>query len=522
MRSMPEGTGQHGRSDTMHTAITTHITHHTLWQALTGKAPPAALLPTPIHTATADSRQVIPGALFAALPGEHTHGNHFVQDAIDRGASAIICEREGLQTVATEHLPVVRCRDARLQWSGADGPLTAMHCVCYIVPSAMEAIQQVGLFQRLHRTRASLHVVGITGSVGKTSTKELASSVLRQHFDTYRTPGNLNGEHSLPLVLMGLKYEHERFVTELGMYRLGEIGEMCRLAMPHIGIVTNIGPSHLERLGTMEHIFEAKSELVRALPPADAGGVAILNWDDPRVRPMADLTEARILRVGLTPDCDLWAEDIQSAGFKGMYFRAHLPEILHLPRKALHLHIPLLGRHSVHNALLAMALGLSEGMPLQKIVAGLRDPGNQVRLVLVAGINGSTLLDDTYNASEDSSVAALNLLADLPPHNQGRRIAILGDMLELGRSTHRSHVKVGRRAAQVADMLITVGHLGRVIGEAALAAGMPAASVQILDTVQDAVAAAAGIMDHDDLVLIKGSRATGLDVLVSDLSVPNP
>ncbi len=504
----------------MTAAIPTHITHHTLWQALTGQAPPRELLPIPIASAVADSRQVVPGALFAALPGERTHGNRHTGEAIAKGASAIICEEEGLDQVPIPDVPVVHCHTHQLEWSSGLDALRTEHCVCYVVESSMAAIQQVGLFQRLHRTRASLRVVGVTGSVGKSSTKELVYSVLRQHFQTYRSPGNQNGEHALPLVVMGLTPVHERFVTELGMYRRGEIADMCRLTLPETGIVTNVGPSHLERLGTMEHIFEAKSELVRALPSAEAGGVAILNWDDARVRAMADLTSARILRVGLTPDCDLWADDIQSAGFKGMQFRVHLSDSLNPPRQALHVHIPLLGRHSVHNALLAMAAGISEGLPLQKILAGLRDPRNQIRLVLTLGVNESTLLDDTYNASADSCIAALNLLADLEPKREGQRITILGDMLELGSFTTTSHIKVGRRAARVADRLITVGPLGRLIGESALAAGMPADTVHILGAVESALPVLKEIVGRDDLVLIKGSRAIGMESIVANLSAP--
>ncbi len=504
----------------MTTAIPTHITHHTLWQALTGQAPPWALRPLAITTAVTDSRQVVPGALFAALPGEHTHGNRHVEEAVAKGASAIICEEEALSYLPAADIPVVRCHTHHLDWPADLHVLHAEHCVCYVVHSSMAAIRQVGLFQRLHRTRDNLRVIGVTGSVGKSSTKELVHSVLRQHFQTYSSPGNVNGEHALPLVLMGLTHGHERFVTELGMYRLGEIAEMCQLTIPATGIVTNIGPSHLERLGTMERIFEAKSELVRALPSAEVGGIAILNWDDIRVRPMAELTAAQIIRVGLSPDCDLWADDIQSAGFKGMQFRVHLPEALQPARQALHVHIPLLGHHSVHNALLAIAVGLSEGLPLQKILVGLRDPRNQIRLVLVSGVNRSTLIDDTYNASEDSCIAALNLLADLDPERQGQRIAILGDMLELGTSTTTSHIKVGRRAARVVNRLITVGTLGRLIGESALEAGMPPGAVHILDNVEKALPVLQELVTHDDLVLIKGSRAIGMESIVSALRAP--
>ena len=235
--------------------VETHITHHTVWQALTGQPPPLQLLPISIKGATTDSREVVPGSLFAALPGEFTHGNNFVKEAVESGASAIVCQEEGLAEAEAMSLPVAYCYEGRLQWPQGQSLLSADQCICYAVRDPLEAIRLVGVFQRLHRTRTSLRVVGITGSVGKTSTKELAHSVLGQHFDTYRTPGNFNGEHALPLVLMGLKFSHERLITEMGMYRLGEIADMCRLTQPQVGIVTNIGPSHLERLGTMEHIF---------------------------------------------------------------------------------------------------------------------------------------------------------------------------------------------------------------------------------------------------------------------------
>ena len=232
---------------------------------------------------------------------------------------------------------------------------------------------------------------------------------------------------------------------------------------------------------------------------------------------MANLTQAHVFKVGLSPECDVWADEIESAGFKGIHFRLHLP-VPH--NRALHVRMPLLGRHSVHNALLAAALGLSEGIPIQKILSGLRDTSSHVRLLLVRGINRSILLDDTYNASEESCIAALNLLSDLSPEKCGRRIAVLGDMLELGSATEISHIKVGRRAAQVADNLITIGDLGRLIGESALQVGMPKDSVCLLPDANSAVSLLREEIGPNDLVLFKGSRAIGMDTVVADMSVP--
>ncbi len=272
----------------------------------------------------------------------------------------------------------------------------------------------MGAFQRLHRSRADLRVIGITGSVGKTSTKEMAANVLANRYVTLASTGNLNNEQGLPLTLLGLGTEHERAVLEMGMYDMGEITRLCELARPHVGVITNIGPSHLERLGTIERIAQAKAELVQALPSAEDGGVAILNWDDERVRPMAAMTKARIFRYGLTPEADLWADEIESEGMEGIRFQFNYRS----PDKPgavenLYVRVPLLGRHSVHTALRAAAVGLVEGLTWQEIATGLQRSTGQLRLVLVSGVNGSTLIDDTYNASPASTIAALNLLQDL-------------------------------------------------------------------------------------------------------------
>jgi UDP-N-acetylmuramoyl-tripeptide--D-alanyl-D-alanine ligase len=321
----------------------------------------------------------------------------------------------------------------------------------------------------VHRSNLDLGVIGITGSVGKTSTKELTAAVISQRFHTLHNKGNLNSEQGLPLTLLELSAEHERAVLEMGMYALGEIQAMCELARPRLGVITNVGPVHLSRLGTIENIAQAKSELVRALPSADNGGVAILNWDDERVQAMAALTPARIFRYGLTPEADLWADEIVGAGMEGIRFRFHYRRPTgerHSSERidSLHVKVPLLGRHSVHTALRAAAVGLVEGMSWEEIIAGIQSMPGQLRLVVVPGINGSTLIDDTYNASPASMVAALNLLNDLESSGGGRRIAVLGDMRELGNYTGEGHQIVGRRAADVVDILVTVGELGRAIG----------------------------------------------------------
>jgi UDP-N-acetylmuramoyl-tripeptide--D-alanyl-D-alanine ligase len=507
--------------------LATQISQHTLWQALAGALPPLALPPTPVPHAGLDSRDMGQGDLFIACQGQTTDGHHFVGDALRRGAKAVICESQGEEQARAAGATLIDCRrtaadhPSRL-WAGAATNALAGAALVYLVDDSVTALQQVGGFHRLHRSHPNLSVIGITGSVGKTSTKELTAAVIGRRFPTLHNKGNLNSEQGLPLTLLELSTEHERAVLEMGMYALGEIQTMCELARPRVGVITNVGPVHLSRLGTIENIALAKSELVRALPSAGDGGIAILNWDDERVQAMAGLTAARIFRYGLTPAADLWADEIVGAGMEGIRFRFHYRRPSeHGSREridSLHVRVPLLGRHSVHTALRAAAVGLVEGLSWEEIVAGIQSMPGQLRLVVVPGINGSTLIDDTYNASPASMVAALNLLNDLEPSSGGRRIAVLGDMRELGNYTGEGHQIVGRRAADVVHTLITVGELGRKIGEEARDAGFAPDRLLMTATFEEAIDLLRRELGPGDLVLVKGSRAVGMDSIVLAIS----
>jgi UDP-N-acetylmuramoyl-tripeptide--D-alanyl-D-alanine ligase len=360
-----------------------------------------------------------------------------------------------------------------------------------------------------------VRVIGITGSVGKTTSKEVIASVLSQRYHTLKSEGNYNNELGLPLTLLRLTAKHERAVLEMGMYDLGEIAQLARISLPQTGVVTNVGPTHLERLGTMERIAWAKTELPRALPPAEDGGVAILNLDDPLVWAMAGETEARVFSYGLDQGADLWADDIESVGFEGIRFR------LHHGQELIHARLPMLGRHSVHTALRAAAVGLVEGLSWGEIVAGMRDQSAQLRLVAVPGPAGSTILDDTYNSSPASCIAALTLLHELAGRERaGRRIAVLGDMYELGAYSDEAHKLVGRRARDVVDLLVTVGRLGRIIGEEAVKAGMTESSVHAVESNAEAVDLLLALLEpasSGDLILVKGSRGLAMEGIVTAL-----
>ncbi|MBN2387224.1 MAG: UDP-N-acetylmuramoyl-tripeptide--D-alanyl-D-alanine ligase [Anaerolineales bacterium] len=466
-------------------------------EALTNSRP--ALADMVITEAAIDSRQVIPGGMFVAIPGEHVDGHTFVAEAFQRGASFALIQRELDESFPTLDLrsPSVSL-DTHASLESSNRPP-----LCLRVENTLTALQQVA---RFWRRKLNLRVIGITGSVGKSTTKELIAEVLGIRYHTLKSLGNLNNEIGLPLTILHLGSGYERAVLEMGFYVPGEIAFLCDIALPAVGVVTNIGTVHAERAGSQEAIARGKSELVQALPPAPQG-VAVLNYDDPLVRPMAELTRARILYYGLDPQADLWADQVDGLGLEGIRFR------LHYRTETLHVRVPMIGQHSVHTALRAAAVGLAEGLTWQEILSGLRQGHPQLRLVAVRTASGALVLDDTYNASPESMLAALNLLADL----DGRKVAVLGDMLELGPYEKEGHEMVGVRAAQVADRLVTVGERGHIIAAAARRAGLGAAAIYECDDTDQAVANLQESLTSRDAVLVKGSRGIRMDRIVTAL-----
>ncbi len=468
--------------------MTINVRH--LWLGIGGDPRGALHLPdVSLREVIIDSREASEGACFIALPGEKRDGHDFVADALARGAVAALVSRvpEGV--------------DATVVDVSAHPQAPVGLPLLFRVPDTLAALQRAAAYWR---SLFSPRVVGITGSVGKTSTKEMTAAVLRQRFRTLWSRASYNNEIGLPLTLLHLGEEHEAVVLEMGAYVPGDIAALCEIAHPHIGVVTMVGVSHLERMGTVERIWEAKSELVRALPE---DGVAILNWDDERVRRMAEVTRARVFTYGLTPQADLWADGVESLGLEGVRFT------LHHGRDVVPVRLPWLGQHSVHTALRAAAVGLVFGLEWEEILAGLQDTDVQLRIVVVPGIRNSHIIDDTYNASPESVLAALNLLADL----NGRRVAILGDMLELGSYEEVGHRKVGARAAEVVHHLITVGPRARWIAEEAIAVGMPPDRVAMVENAEEAVAQAKAWLQPGDVVLVKASRAMALERVVDAL-----
>ncbi|HEY1297395.1 MAG TPA: UDP-N-acetylmuramoyl-tripeptide--D-alanyl-D-alanine ligase [Chloroflexota bacterium] len=422
-----------------------------------------------------DSREVIPGCLFVAIAGQTHDGHTFVGETLAGGAAAALVER----------VP------GDLQ---AEAPLI-------VVPSTVEALGQMARYA-LQR-QPNLEVVGITGSLGKTTTKEVVASVLGARRQVLKTEGNLNSEIGLPLtVLNGLEPQHDIAVLEMAMYQVGDIRHLARLAHPRVGVVTAVLPVHLERLGTIERIHQAKQELVEELP---SNGVAVLNGDDPRVTSMATATAARVIRYGVGDEADVRAEQIESHGLRGVEF-----DLLHAGERQ-HVHLPLLGAHSVHAALAAAAVASEEGLTLTDTAEALRLLSPALRLLVVEGIHGSRIVDDSYNASPESVLAALNLLRELPGK---RKIAVLGDMLELGTEEVAAHQRVGIRAAAVLDLLVVYGPRSAVTAQEARGAGLPADRVVEAESLGAIVDLLREALRADDDVLVKGSLAMGMAEVV--------
>ncbi len=420
--------------------------------------------------AVADSRKVAPGDLFVALRGERTDGHDFVADGAARGATAAIVARA---------VPV--------------------DVTQYVAPDPLAAIQE--LARRKRTGLPGLRVVGVTGSVGKTTTKEICAAVLSTRYRLLKSEGNLNSEIGLPLVLLELDATHERAVLEMGMWAPGEMALLCDLAQPDVGVVTMVGPVHLERLGSIDAIAREKAVLPQSLP---ASGTAVLNADDARVAAMAAGTRVRVLMFGLSATAGVRAEDLAGHGLAGASFtlahgneRARVRTVVPAPL--------------VRDALAAAAVALADGFALADVAAAISDARPQMRYRVLRGVAGAMLIDDSYNASPASMRSALDLLAETP----GRRVAVLGDMRELGGAEQAGHHEVGLYAAAAADVIVTVGALGRTIGEAARDAGH--SDVRTFEDKAETITMLRNDLRGGDVVLVKGSRALELETLADAL-----
>ncbi len=434
------------------------------------------------------SKRDVGGALFIALMGEQVDGHIFVSDAASNGAEAALVSKRWADEQAESPLPLLVVED----------PVTTL--------------------QQLARERRELLpemlVVGVTGSVGKTSTKEIIASVVARRFRTFKNPGNLNSEIGLPLAMLEVPPETEVGVFEMaGAWLLRELALIADIAKPKIGVVINVHPVHLERMGSIEAIADSKAELIESLPE---DGIAILNGDDPIVRTFADRTNARVLTYGLDRSNDISVSNLVTLGLEGSEFWVHIEG------ERYYIKVPLIGGHAVELALAAIAVGHALGMHISEMLPGFADTSTQVRLIVTPGPNGSRILDDTYNASTPSVLSALSLLEEV---GDGRKIAVLGDMRELGEVSEIEHRKIGRRVAGIVDRLYTYGELARMIAEEAIqTAAIEGRDIEVesfaANETDRLIETLSETLESGDLMLIKGSRGLEMEHIVDALRPP--
>jgi UDP-N-acetylmuramoyl-tripeptide--D-alanyl-D-alanine ligase len=423
-----------------------------------------------------DSRDVRQGSLFFALAGERTDGHRFVNDALGRGAAACVVSRAAP--------PVGRS---------------------IVVDSPGEALVELARFER---RAVRWRVIGITGSVGKTTTKDFAAAVLRPAFRVSASPRSFNNEIGVPLTILGSHEDTEVLVAELGAGAVGEIAMLCGIARPAVGVVTAVGPAHLETFGSLEGVARGKAELVEALPP---GGVAILNADDPVVATFASRTVATVLRFGRHADADVGAHAVRTEASGHARFR-----LVH-GDGCVDVRLGVIGEHMVTPALAAASCGIALGLSLEACAAGLESarpsPGRMEELTTETG---TLIIHDAYNANPVSMDAALRALAAV--RNRRRAIAVLGPMAQLGASSRTAHEKVGRLTAELGlHGLIALGERARPIADGALAAGMARQRVRWCLDQDEALDVILDIAGSNDAVLVKASRLAHLEEMVERL-----
>ncbi len=412
-----------------------------------------------------DSREVVAGGVFFALRGAEMDGHEFVGDAIDRGAAALVVER------GMGRIPGI---------------------VQVLVPDTWAALYALARFVR---DRVRPLVLAVTGSNGKSSTKEMLAAILALRYNVLRTSGNLNTETGVPLTMLRLEREHTALVLEMGMQRAGDIGRLVALAQPSIGVVTNVGTVHMEFFASQEDLARAKGELVAGLPEA---GYAVLNADDSYYDLLAGMTAARVTSFG-TDGGDYRVERYHVLPEAGCAFTVRGTEV----------RLAVEGRHQALNAVAALAAAGAAGVPFDAAVEALSAVVVEHRLQEVSAPEGFLIVDDAYNASPESMLAAFDAMADRP--RQGRLLAVLGQMGELGALADESHRRIGRRAAEVFDAVCVVdGENAGILAEAAGA-----------DIVPDPAAAVAWVRQsarRGDRVLVKASHSLRLDRLVEELT----
>ena len=428
-----------------------------------------------------DSRNIREGELFVALKGDRFDGHDFVPAAIEKGAWGALVDRSTLES-----------RYASL------GSLKNI----LPVEDTLFALQEMSF---MHRKKHTVPFIGITGSNGKTTTKEMTASILKQKGQVLKNEGNLNNHIGVPLTLLKLDAGHRAAVIEMGMSAPGEIDLLARLVNPDVGVITNIGPAHLEFLGTLDNVAAAKAELLGNIKP---GGTAVLNADDRYFDSLSGRFSGQVFSFGIDRQADVMAGDIRQDG-------AFTDFTLKAGKQEAKVRLRAVGRHNIYNALAAAAAAKAAGMTVDALKYGLDGFMPVAMRSEVKVINGRTVLADYYNANPGSVKAALEAIVTLRPG--ARSIAVLGDMLELGETGPEEHREVGRSAAKLGvQTLIAMGPLSKHYLEGALEAGIAKKQLFSASSHSEAAVILREQSRNGDAVLIKGSRGMKMEKILEE------
>lgn len=451
-----------------------------------------------------DSRAVGPGGLFVALPGARTDGHEFAAAAVEAGAVAVLAARPtGVPAIV---VPPATAADGRagLFAHDSDGSAAAVLAALARLAAAVAARLVAG----------GLRIIGITGSSGKTSTKDLIAAVLRPLGEVVAPPGSFNNELGLPWTVLQATADTDFLVLEMSARHPGNIAALAEIAPPSIAVVLNVGTAHLGEFGSREMIAKTKSELVQAVPQS---GVVVLNADDPVVAAMAVQTRARVVTAGCAPGADVRAENIELDALARPSFRLHAPVGSSLVSLAVH------GAHQVANALCAAAVGLECGATVDQVATALAGagPASRHRMEVRTRADGVTVVNDAYNANPDSMRAGLQALAVMAAGRRRRSWAVLGEMGELGEDSVAEHDRIGRLAVRLDISRLVVVGTGRSASAmhhgAVMEGSWGSESTMVPDT-DAALALLRAELEPGDVVLVKASNAAGLGALAESLA----
>lgn len=458
--------------------------------------------PAAIRRLTTDSRDVRRGDLFIALTGERFDGHDFVEQAFQRGAVAAL-------VVSSE--AAGRPSDRVSSLLTGPGIAGGRRRSVLGVPDTLRAYQDLSA---AYRRRFEIPVVAVTGSNGKTTTKEMVARVLSRRWRVLKTEGNLNNRIGVPRTLLCLTPHHQAAVVEMGVDQRGQTARLCDIVRPTVGVITNIGPDHLEIFGSMDASVQAKAELVDMMPDT---GTLVLNADDPYFDELAARAACRVMTFGLSERAQVRAMAVASDQRRGVTFKLMLPERARGIPVELRVH----GAHNLHNALAASAVGYVLGLAGAKIAEGLAAfrPA-PMRSLVMHRRDGVRLIDDSYNANPASMKAAIDMLAELGARS--RTVAVLGDMLELGPEAEAMHREIGGYLVDRGiTRLVATGKLGHHIAAGARAAGMDEGAIQEVAEATDAAASTQELVGNGDAVLVKASRGMRMEQVIDALREPS-